>query len=72
MHPAEQHWLAVVLIVWASVFLVVLGAMLGTIVNHRASAHTVPPSCRANTLAEAAWAVTAIAMVILMVLLTIR
>jgi heme/copper-type cytochrome/quinol oxidase subunit 2 len=72
MHTAEHHWLAVVLIVWASVFLIVLGAMLGSIVNHRAAAHTVPPACRASIVAEAAWALTAIAMVILMVLLTIR
>mgnify|MGYP001796781478 CR=1 FL=1 len=46
--------------------------MLRGIVDPRRIARTGPPACRASTLAEAAWAVTAIAMVVLMLLLTIR
>ncbi|MEO8924483.1 MAG: hypothetical protein ABI330_16905 [Caldimonas sp.] len=72
MNSVAHPWLAPVLMAWAAVFLFVLVAMLRSIVSQRQIARTGPPACRASTAAEAAWTVTAIVMVVLMVLLTIR
>lgn len=71
MNSIEHHWLPVILVAWALVSLIVLSAMLRSIVGNRKIARVGPPSCRANTLAEAAWTGVAIAIVVTTVLLTI-
>lgn len=71
MNSIEHHWLAAILLAWASVSLIVLSAMLRSIVGNRKIARVGPPACRASTLAEAAWTGIAIAIVVATVLLTI-
>jgi heme/copper-type cytochrome/quinol oxidase subunit 2 len=72
MDPNEQYWLVATLTTWAFVSFIVLGAMLRVLVRQRRSALDGPPIGRTNLLTEAAWTLSAIAMVAMVLLLTIR
>ncbi|MEO7117059.1 MAG: hypothetical protein ABIZ18_14525 [Caldimonas sp.] len=72
MDTNEQYWLVATLSTWAMVSFLVLGAMLRVLLRQRAIAHDGPPVCRTNVLTEAAWTLSAIVMVAMVLLLTIR
>ncbi len=72
MDMNEQYWLVATLTTWALVSFVVLGAMLRVLLRQRGNALDGPPICRTNVLTEAAWTLSAIVMVAMVLLLTIR
>ena len=72
MDPNEQYWLVATLVTWAGVSFIVLGAMLHILVRQGRGALDGPPIGRTNVLTEAAWTLSAIAMVAMVLVLTIR